>query len=95
MVKNGNPDPIYGKKRQRGNCLTPISGHGAIRYHSLPNTASNSQTTGVNIPSSPFFATRPLGNLTYFTKTRRKTTFLNNEVYYKQVTCNLYSIAIW
>ena len=32
MVKNGNPDPIYGKKRQRGNCLTPISGHGAIRY---------------------------------------------------------------
>ena len=95
MVKNGNSDPNYGKKWQRGNCLTPISGHGAIRYHSLPNTASNSQTTGVNIPSSPFFATRPLGNLTYSNKTRRKAIFLNNEICYKQATYNLYPIAIW
>ena len=29
------------------------------------------------------------------TKPGRKQLFLNNEIYYKQVTCNLYSIAIW
>ena len=35
-----------------------------------------------------------LSEISYFKQTPQKAIFLNNEIYYKQVTCDLYSILL-